>query len=125
MNLLDWSSYNCLAVGLDSSVFIWSGHTSKVSKLLTLEDPDSVCSISWSQRNQHISVGNSLGEVEVWDVVKGKSIRKWGGHEGLIGSYHNVICVIGSLAWNNYLLASGSRDRNILVRDVRCPDESV
>ena len=115
MNLLDWSSYNCLAVGLDTSVFIWSGHTSKVSKLLTLEDPDSVCSISWSQRNQHISIGNSLGEVEVWDVVKGKSLRKWSGHEGRIGS----------LAWNNYLLASGSRDRNILVRDVRCPEESV
>lgn len=28
---------------------------------------------------------------------------------------------VGSLAWNGYLLGSGSRDRNILVRDVRTP----
>ena len=28
---------------------------------------------------------------------------------------------VGSIAWNGYLLASGSRDRNILVRDVRAP----
>jgi cell division cycle 20-like protein 1 (cofactor of APC complex) len=32
---------------------------------------------------------------------------------------------IGSLAWNGYLLASGSRDRNILVRDVRTPEQNV
>ena len=48
LNLLDWSPFNCLAVGLDASVFIWSGHTSKVSRLLTLEDPDNVCSLAWS-----------------------------------------------------------------------------
>ena len=28
---------------------------------------------------------------------------------------------VGSIAWNEYLIATGSRDRNILVRDVRCP----
>lgn len=96
-------------------MLIWSGHTSKVTRLCTLDDPDTVCSVAWSPRNNHISVGNTLGEVDVWDVVKFKSIRKWTGHQGRIGS----------LAWNNYLLASGSRDRNILVRDVRCPQESV
>ncbi|CAD8078167.1 unnamed protein product [Paramecium primaurelia] len=115
LNLLDWSPFNALAVGLENSVLIWSGHTSKVSRLCTLEDPDMVCSVAWSQHNQHLSVGNSMGEVEVWDVTKQKVIRKWNGHQGRIGS----------LAWNNYLLATGSRDRNILVRDVRSPNESI
>jgi cell division cycle 20-like protein 1 (cofactor of APC complex) len=57
-------------------------------------------------------VGNSFGEVQIYDVAKGKSIRTIEGHTGRVGS----------LAWNGYLLASGSRDRNILVRDVRTPD---
>lgn len=69
-----------LAVGLENSVLVWSGHTSKVSRLLTLEDPDMVCSVAWSHRNQHLSVGNTLGDVEVWDVVKCKKLRKWSSH---------------------------------------------
>lgn len=43
-------------------------------------------------------------------MTKQKVVRSIDGHNGRIGS----------LAWNGYLLASGSRDRNILVRDVRC-----
>jgi cell division cycle 20-like protein 1, cofactor of APC complex len=30
---------------------------------------------------------------------------------------------VGSIAWNGYVIASGSRDRNILLRDVREPDQ--
>lgn len=30
LNLLDWSAQNLLAVGLDSCVYLWSAHTSKV-----------------------------------------------------------------------------------------------
>jgi cell division cycle 20-like protein 1 (cofactor of APC complex) len=31
LNLVDWSAQNLLAVGLDSCVYLWSAHTSKVS----------------------------------------------------------------------------------------------
>lgn len=30
LNLVDWSAQNLLAVGLDSCVYLWSAHTSKV-----------------------------------------------------------------------------------------------
>ena len=30
LNLVDWSSQNILAVGLESSVYLWSATTSKV-----------------------------------------------------------------------------------------------
>ena len=33
LNLVDWSAMNVLAVGLGSTVYIWSAYTSKVSKL--------------------------------------------------------------------------------------------
>ena len=30
LNLVDWSAQNLLAVGLDTCVYLWSAHTSKV-----------------------------------------------------------------------------------------------
>ena len=70
-----------------------------------------VCSVSWSHRGNHLAVGNNFGDIQIFDVTKHKLVRMIDGHNGRIGS----------LAWNGYLLASGSRDRNILVRDVRIP----
>lgn len=39
LNLLDWSAQNLLAVGLESCVYLWSAHTSKV----------------WTDRNRALS----------------------------------------------------------------------
>lgn len=36
LNLIDWSSQNYLAVGLASSVYLWNGTNSKVTKLCDL-----------------------------------------------------------------------------------------
>lgn len=36
LNLLDWSSANVLAVGLANCVYLWSAHTSEVTKLCDL-----------------------------------------------------------------------------------------
>lgn len=37
LNLVDWSAQNLLAVGLDSCVYLWSAHTSKVGGGACLE----------------------------------------------------------------------------------------
>lgn len=86
-----------------------------MTKLCDFPDNDIVCSVSWSQRGNHIAVGNSYGEVQIYDVSKQKLLKSIDGHGGRIGS----------IAWNGYLIASGSRDRNILVRDVRTPDQPI
>lgn len=106
---------NYIGVGLENSVYIWSACNSKVNKLCELGDNDIVCSVSWSQRGNHIAVGNYFGDVKIFDVGKNKLLRSIQGHSGRVGS----------LAWNGYLLASGSRDRSVLVRDVRAPDTEV
>eukprot|EP00463_Aulacantha_scolymantha_P001039 TRINITY_DN1723_c0_g1_i1.p1 TRINITY_DN1723_c0_g1~~TRINITY_DN1723_c0_g1_i1.p1 ORF type:complete len:256 (+),score=23.19 TRINITY_DN1723_c0_g1_i1:884-1651(+) len=50
------------------------------------------------------------GEVQIWDTSKCKQINTMKGHEARVGV----------LAWNNHqLLASGSRDRMIYLRDPR------
>jgi len=110
LNLVDWSSQNVLAVGLGSCVYLWSACTSKVTKLCDLaESEDIVTSVSWAQRGTHLAVGTNKGEVQLWDTIKVKKVRTMSGHTARVGT----------LAWTGPILASGSRDRLIFLRDVR------
>jgi cell division cycle 20-like protein 1 (cofactor of APC complex) len=110
LNLVDWSSSNILAVGLGTSVYLWSACTSKVTKLCELApQQDSVCSVAWTQRGTYLGVGTNSGEVQIWDVAKCKLTRTMRGHRSRAGT----------LAWNSHTISSGSRDRSILNRDVR------
>lgn len=110
LNLVDWSSQNVLAVGLGSCVYLWSACTSKVTKLCDLaQSEDIVTSVSWAQRGTHLALGTSRGEVQLWDTIKCKKVRTMTGHSARVGT----------LAWTGPILASGSRDRLIFLRDVR------
>ena len=110
LNLVDWSSQNVLAVGLGACVYLWSACTSKVTKLCDLSgNDDTITSVSWAQRGTHLAVGTNKGEVQLWDTTKVKKVRSMVGHSARVGT----------LAWAGPILASGSRDRNIYLRDVR------
>ncbi len=60
LNLVSWSSTNILGVGLNACVYLWSAHTSKVTKLCDLgasggpsiEDSigDTATGIEWTNR---------------------------------------------------------------------------
>jgi len=113
LNLVDWSSQNNLAVGLSNCIYIWSASNSKVTKLHDLGQRDSVTSVSWSKRGQHLSIGTNSGVVQVWDINKGKMLRVLKGHEGRVGT----------IAWSNSVLSSGSKDKTILQRDLREKDD--
>jgi len=45
----------------------------------------------------------------MWDVTKSCRVNEYGGHTARVSS----------VAWGDGILASGSRDRSILMRDVR------
>ena len=70
LNLVDWSELNELVVGLSSCVYIWSASSSKVTKLYDLGANDSVTSVGWARRGQHLAIGTDSGVVQVWDVNK-------------------------------------------------------
>ncbi len=53
--------------------------------------------------------------LQIWDVAKLKWIRTMTGHRQRVGV----------AAWSSHMLSSGSRDRNILQRDVRVADPFV
>ena len=68
--------------------------------------------MSWSERGSHLCVGNRVGEIEIWDVNQSKKVRTIPGHTNRVGS----------CSWNGSLIATGSRDRSIMIRDVRAAE---
>lgn len=115
LNLVDWSSENVLAVGLDTCVYLWSACTSLVTKLCDLHFGGPVCSVSWSQQGTELAVGTCGGGVQIWDTTSCKLLRTMTGHTSRVGS----------LAWSSTLLSSGGRDREIYNRDLRCREPYV
>ncbi|KAM7256475.1 hypothetical protein ACFE04_012216 [Oxalis oulophora] len=115
LNLVDWASYNVLAVGLGNCVYLWNAHTSKVTKLCDLGIDDSVCSVGWAQHGTQLAVGTNNGKVQIWDAARCKRIRTMDGHR----------LRVGALAWSSSMLSSGSRDKSILQHDIRSQDDFV
>lgn len=101
---------NLLAVGLSNSVYLWNAGNSKVVRLVDVGNEDMITSTNFSPNGNVLAVGTHSGEVQLWDCVKQSIIHTYEGHTARVGS----------LAWNNLnIVASGSRDKNILVRDLR------
>ncbi|XP_074279518.1 protein FIZZY-RELATED 3 [Silene latifolia] len=115
LNLVDWSSQNVLAVGLGTCVYLWNASNSKVTRLCDLGPNDSVCAVQWTREGSYVSVGTSNGLVQVWDGTQCKRVRSMSGHQTRAGV----------LSWNSRILASGSRDRNILQHDLRVPTDYI
>jgi cell division cycle 20-like protein 1 (cofactor of APC complex) len=108
LNLLEWSSQNILSVALDSSLYMWNGNNNKVVRFCDI-NPCSISSIAWNQAGSQISIGNSQGITEVWDMERNSKVSELTGHSARVSS----------LSWSGNLLASGSRDRSINVHDLR------
>lgn len=62
-----------------------------------------------------LAVGTMPGDVQVWDAATGKLLRTMTGHTARTGA----------LAWSAGVLSSGSRDKTILNRDMRCREPYV
>ena len=79
---------------------------------------DVITSISWALTGNHIAIGSNTGKIQIWDATTCKMTRELSGHDSRVGT----------LAWSTTLLASGSRDRNIMLQDIRirnyCPSSS-
>mgnify|MGYP003895508113 FL=1 len=113
LNLVDWSSTNMLAVGLNGAVYIWSASNQRVSKLCEVPETDAITSVAWAQQGTHLAVGTHSGFTQIWDTHHNRLVRTLSGHVGRVSS----------IAWNKSIVSTGSRDRNILQRDLRAPGQ--
>lgn len=112
LNLIDWGASNDISIGLDNAVYVWSTQTNKASKIYECQSDGYICSLSWDAKAQYLAIGESDGRIKLFDVQASKVAFDIASHE----------CRVSSLAWNDNLLSSGSRDRRILTRDIRCPE---
>ncbi|RDW72990.1 WD40 repeat-like protein [Coleophoma cylindrospora] len=115
LNLLDWSSGNQVAIGLERNVYVWSAESGTVSSLLETSPDTYVSSVKWSGDGAHVSVGLGTGEVQIWDVEEGTKLRSMHGHDTRVG-------VMG---WNKHTLSTGARSGLVFNHDVRIAQHKV
>ncbi|KAM7353472.1 cell division cycle 20 protein fzy [Cochliomyia hominivorax] len=115
LNLLDWSADNIVTVALGNAVYLWNAVTGNIEQLVEYEEGDHACALAWIQEGQILAIGNNTGAVELWDCSKIKRLRVMDGHSARVGS----------LAWNSFLVSSGSRDGTIIHHDVRAREHKV
>ena len=69
LNLLDWSDTGNIAVGLQSSLYLWSGCASRVSKLQDFRaEGESICGINFQPGGNRIAIGLSRGDMSLYDI---------------------------------------------------------
>jgi cell division cycle protein 20 (cofactor of APC complex) len=115
LNLLDWSCGNQVAIGLDRSVYIWSGDTGSVNCLLETSVDTYISSVRWSGDGAYVGVGLGSGEIQIWDVEEGTKLRSMHGHDSRVG-------VMG---WNKHILSTGARSGLVFNHDVRIAQHKV
>ena len=127
LNLLEWGASNILAVALGPEIYLYNGDTSETSLLMSiLQDENDnmnnsilnnniVTSLSWMNNGIGMGVGLPTGVLEIWDVNKKVKIREIEAHSDRISS----------LAWNGYIVSTGSKDKLIKNFDVRIQDSEI
>lgn len=115
LNLLDWSSRNLLAVGLENTVYLWDANSGSVQEFLSTEETDPVTSIQWTTDGSYLAVGLNSGDTQIWDVDSGSKIRSMKGRATRVGV----------LSWDKHIVSSGSRDGSIWNHDVRIARHKV
>lgn len=115
LNLLDWSSGNQVAIGLERNVYVWSAESGTVNCLLETAPDTYISSVKWSGDGAYVGVGLGNGEVQIWDVEEGTKLRSMTGHETRVG-------VMG---WNKHILSTGARSGLVYNHDVRVAQHKV
>ncbi|KAG0636697.1 WD40-repeat-containing domain protein [Tuber brumale] len=115
LNLLDWSSSNQVAIGLERHVYVWNADTGNVNALCETSPDTYVTSVKWSGDGAYIALGLDSGDVQIWDVEDQAKLRTMGGHHSRVGV----------MSWNKAILSTGSRSGNIFNHDVRIAEHKT
>lgn len=125
MNLLDWNKNNLLSVGIKDNVYLLNNSTSKILKLTYSNSNDcgsnTVGSVIFNSNiPEELAVGKYNGEADIWDLEKQKIIRSFKSHTQRV----NAISWNSELG-NSNLIATGSKDYNIYLRDLRSNEDFI
>ncbi|KAK7934390.1 hypothetical protein WMY93_005286 [Mugilogobius chulae] len=88
-NLLDCSYNGVVALALGSSVYLWNSKTStlvghlapKLSSRWNSSHSQTILSLCWSSDGRWLCIGNRRGDIELWDVEHGLSVKCLSSHQ--------------------------------------------
>ncbi|WPH05012.1 WD repeat-containing protein slp1-like protein [Acrodontium crateriforme] len=115
LNLLDWSSGNQVAIGLERSVYVWSAESGSVASLFECPTDTYISSVKWSGDGAYVAAGLGTGEVQIWDVEEGTKLRSMYGHDTRVSA----------MGWNKHILSTGARSGLVYNHDVRIAQHKV
>ena len=99
-----------VAVALNSAVYLWSAATGETDLLMQCPNEDDyITSVKWASDGNHVAIGTSNADVQLWDANRMKQVRSLKVHAARVGA----------LSWNRSTLSSGGRDSLIINHDVR------
>ena len=112
LNLLDWGE-QCLAISLKPDVYIQNPNTSFIKTLQQgYENGGGATSLAWKPGSSILAVGKDtdhLNVTQIWDLEKMRVLRTMQNHTDRVSS----------LAWNENILSTGSKDSKIINYDMR------
>lgn len=118
LHLLDWSSTDGLAVGLDKSLYVWEGKTSKVQLITSLLDNDSFTAVSWLKDGNRLITGTNNGLLTLWDIERNEKIL-----ESTVNS--DRIDVIARKNCDDNCYSIGLLNKSIYTYDIRIGEHEI
>ena len=126
INVLDYSKFNILSVALSNEVYLYNTENFCIEKLPIINNNNNysnnnidneipISSLKFMKDIAALAIGYYSGYIEIWDIVKNTKIRTLNGHDNRVGC----------LNWNEYILASGSKDSKIYNHDVRLKEHII
>ena len=108
-DLVDWSAQNFITIGLVNHVYTLNATTSKSFKLTSYYGDNLISAVKSNESGSLMAVATTQGKLDIFDFEKYTNIRSIAGHTSRIGA----------IAWKDNIIASGSRDCQIMISDIR------
>lgn len=106
LNAIDWSETGHLGIGLDNEAYLYT--PSDIVELCRVIDGSYISSIKF--KDLTVSIGFSDGKIRVYDLESQRMIRQIYEHSKRVSSLEYS---------ENNIMYSGSKDKSILVNDLR------
>ena len=114
-SLLAWSPQDEIALCLENVVYLYHFASGESRELYEAFSCEAVTSVVFNPEGKRLAIGNLLGQIAIWDVEREREIFSIEEHTD------RVAC----MDWGTNGLLSGSKDKSVLLHDIRVKKTKV